>query len=204
MLDGFKAQGLLKARGRQRTDSTAVLAAIRTLNRLECIGETLRHALNRLARAAPEWLRPHLDPAWAERYGPRFDEYRLPKGDAARQALAEQIGRDGFQLLAAIYTPDAPAALRALPAVEALRQVWLQQFYAPEPDGTTHSRRPRDLPPRRPAPAYPCRDGGGPPPGSGTAAADPSGTGSQGGVAPRASGRRGLRGRRDPRAQPAG
>ncbi len=147
MLDGFKAQGLLKARGRQRTDSTAVLAAIRTLNRLECIGETLRHALNRLARAAPEWLRPHLDPAWAERYGPRFDEYRLPKGDAARQALAEQIGRDGFQLLAAIYTPDAPAALRALPAVEALRQVWLQQFYAPEPDGTTHWRRPRDLPP---------------------------------------------------------
>lgn len=147
LLDCFKAKGLLKARGRQRTDSTAVLAAIRTLNRLECVGETLRHALNRLARAAPEWLRPHLDPAWAERYGPRFDEYRLPKGDAARQALAEQIGRDGFRLLAAIYSPEAPAALRGLPAVEALRQVWLQQFYAPEADGATHWRSPRDLPP---------------------------------------------------------
>src|SRR5499433_3291060 len=36
----------LKARGRQRTDSTHVLAAIRVLNRLECVGETLRHALN--------------------------------------------------------------------------------------------------------------------------------------------------------------
>ncbi|HEX2186293.1 MAG TPA: IS1182 family transposase [Chloroflexota bacterium] len=147
MLDCFRAQGLLKARGRQRTDSTAVLAAIRTLNRLECVGETLRHALNRLALAAPEWLRPHLDPAWAERYGPRFDEYRLPKGEAERQALAEQIGRDGFRLLAAIYAPEAPAGLRALPAVEALRQVWLQQFYAPGEDGATRWRAPRDLPP---------------------------------------------------------
>jgi transposase len=147
MLTCFQAKGLLKARGRQRTDSTAVVAAIRTLNRLECIGETLRHALNRLAVAAPEWLGPHLDPTWAERYGPRCDEYRLPKGDAARQTLAEQIGRDGFRLLAAVYAPEAPAALRTLPAVEALRQVWLQQFYAPEPDGTTHWRSPRDLPP---------------------------------------------------------
>jgi transposase len=32
MLERFKAHGLLKARGKQRTDSTHVLAAIRTLN----------------------------------------------------------------------------------------------------------------------------------------------------------------------------
>src|ERR671930_1618217 len=44
MLDRFKAKGLLKARGRQRTDSTAVLAAIRTLNRLECVGERPKRA----------------------------------------------------------------------------------------------------------------------------------------------------------------
>ncbi len=47
---------LVKARGRQRTDSTHVLAALQALNRLECIGETLRHALNTLARVAPEWI----------------------------------------------------------------------------------------------------------------------------------------------------
>ena len=34
MLTHFKATGLLKARGRQRTDSTHVLAAVRALNRL--------------------------------------------------------------------------------------------------------------------------------------------------------------------------
>src|SRR5919197_4380822 len=51
MLERFKAQGLLKARGRQRTASTAVLAAIRTVKRLECVGETLRHTLHSVAVA---------------------------------------------------------------------------------------------------------------------------------------------------------
>ena len=42
ILELCRAKGLLKARGRQRSDSTEVLAAIRTLNRLELVGETLR------------------------------------------------------------------------------------------------------------------------------------------------------------------
>jgi len=56
MLDRLYACGLLKKRGRARTDSTHILAAIRALNRLECVGETLRHALNTLATVAPDWL----------------------------------------------------------------------------------------------------------------------------------------------------
>ena len=48
--------GLLKARGNQRPDSTHILAAIRTLNRLESVGETGRAARNRVAAAAPAWL----------------------------------------------------------------------------------------------------------------------------------------------------
>ncbi|HEX2136546.1 MAG TPA: transposase, partial [Microvirga sp.] len=62
-----RERGLLKARGRQRTDSTHVLAAIHVLNRLECIGETLRHALTSLAVAVPEWLRAQVPADWYER-----------------------------------------------------------------------------------------------------------------------------------------
>lgn len=40
----------LKTRGRQRTDSTRILAAGRRLNRLERVGATLRAALNKLAQ----------------------------------------------------------------------------------------------------------------------------------------------------------
>jgi transposase len=57
MLSHFKQQKLLKSRGQQRTDSTHVLASIRKLNRLEVVGETLRHALNDLATIAPAWLK---------------------------------------------------------------------------------------------------------------------------------------------------
>lgn len=52
------------AGGRQRTDSTHVLAAVRALNRLEFVGETLRAALEALAAAAPDWMRTSMDPAW--------------------------------------------------------------------------------------------------------------------------------------------
>jgi transposase len=128
MLALFKERGLLKARGRQRTDSTHVLAAIRVLNRLECIGETLRHALHAVSATAPEWLRSWLPSDWPDRYARRFEEYRLPAERSQRYALAETIGTDGMILLQALYTPEAPAQLSQLPAVQVLRQVWVQQF----------------------------------------------------------------------------
>jgi len=149
MLAHFKAAGLLKARGRQRTDSTHVLAAVRALNRLETIGETMRHAVNVLAVAAPEWLTPLLHPDWRNRYGPRFDEYRLPKAKDERQALAEQIGADGRDLLHQIYAADAPPWLRDVPAVQTMRQVWIQQDHAGEPDRAMRWRASEDLPPGR-------------------------------------------------------
>src|ERR671933_2638962 len=49
LLERCRALGLLTARGRQRTDSTHVLAAIRVMNRLELVAETLRATLNALA-----------------------------------------------------------------------------------------------------------------------------------------------------------
>ena len=123
-----REQKLLSARGRQRTDSTHVLGAVRSLNRLECVTETLRAALNALASAAPGWLRMHADPAWVKRYDRRASDYDVPRGQAKRRAHAEQIGRDGHQLLAAITAPGAPTWLHEIPAVELLRQVWLQNL----------------------------------------------------------------------------
>ena len=78
LLDRCKAAGLVKARGKQRTDSTHVLAAVRALNRLECVGETLRAALNALAVVVPDWLRAQVTPDWYERYGARVETTRRP------------------------------------------------------------------------------------------------------------------------------
>src|SRR5215204_6278820 len=110
-------RGLLKAGGRQRSDSTHVLGAARSLTRLECVTETLRHALNELAPAAPQWLQSQTTAEWVARYGGRASEYRFPKGEAKRLLWAEQVGRDGWTLLEAVYAAAAPAALREVAAV---------------------------------------------------------------------------------------
>src|SRR5215211_2564250 len=124
MLERFKARGLIKARGKQRTDSTYVLAAVHDLNLLELVAETLRATLDDLAAVAPEWLRGVAAPEWFERYARRIEEYRLPRGREARQALALEIGADGFLLLAALDAPATPAEARAVPMVQTLREVW--------------------------------------------------------------------------------
>ncbi len=127
MLDHLKTQGLLKARGRQRTDSTHILAAVRVLNRLERVGETLRHALNILAEVAPDWLSTHAAPEWHERYGRRMENYRFPKAETERNELGATIGRDGVELLQVVETADLPW-LRDLPAIKTLRKVWDEQY----------------------------------------------------------------------------
>ncbi len=132
LLDALLARcrdlGLVKARGRQRTDSTHVLAAVRALNRLLVVRETMRHALDVLATVAPAWLRTQAHPEWAKRYDQRSDEFRLPKRKDAQQALAETIGADGAALYTAVTAAPTPAWLREVPAVETLREVWVQNY----------------------------------------------------------------------------
>jgi len=96
LLERCRALNLLTARGQQRTDSTHVLAAIRVLNRLELVAETLRAALNAVATVAPDWLQALTPLAWYERSSRRLEESRLPQGTAEREAYAHTVGEDGF------------------------------------------------------------------------------------------------------------
>jgi len=130
-----QAQGWVKERGRQRTDSTHVLAASRILRRVEVVGETLRHTLNVLAGVEPVGRHSlHLPADWGGRYGRRIAEYRLPKGKAEREQYANQVGADGWRILEALAQHATPAWLCALPAVVTLRQVWAQQYHPKEPE----------------------------------------------------------------------
>jgi transposase len=128
VLDAAREDGLLKARGRQRTDSTHVLAAIRNLNRLELVAETLRAALNDIATIAPDWLRAFAPSDWHERYDKRVEDRRMPEIGPKRDAYVAQVGADGFHLLDKLAGADAPPALAALPAIGTLRRVWARHF----------------------------------------------------------------------------
>src|SRR4029434_4987464 len=156
LLERCRALGLLTARGQQRTDSTHVLAAIRVLNRLELVAETLRAALNAVAAVAPDWLQAVTPLAWYERYSRRIEESRLPKDKAEREAYAQMVGEDGCRFLDLLETPAAPAGLRELPRMEALRRTWQRHYErtvrAPASPGASPERRvrfkaSRELPP---------------------------------------------------------
>lgn len=145
LLDMCRDRGWLKARGRQRTDSTHILAAVRNVNRLECVGETMRAALNSVATVAPSWLARWAPPSWYDQYATRCTDFRLPKSATARQALAEQIGADGCTLVRAIHAPTAPPWLKELPAVVALQRIWWQHYDATHV--SVRWRKDADLPP---------------------------------------------------------
>lgn len=159
LLELCREQNLLKARGRQRTDSTHVLAAVRAVNRLECVGEAMRAALNELATRNPEWLLNHfgpLLPQWSLRYAPRVEEYRLPTGQAERQELAETIGRDGLLLMETAWAPESsetPEEVHAAPALQVLRRIWVQQYYVQEDQQEDQQEDPQggDEPTTRPS-----------------------------------------------------
>jgi transposase len=128
LLKACQTRGWLKARERQRTDSTHILAAIHVLHRVELVGQTLQYALNELAKIAPAWLKSRVPVDWFERYGRKLDDYRLPKTEAERLPVAEQIGQDGQRLLAWIDEAATPQAVQTCPAIDILRQVWAQQY----------------------------------------------------------------------------
>lgn len=129
LLTHLKGINFLKERGKQRTDSSHVLAAIRKLNRIECVGETIRKVLNDLAYQAPEWLKDKVNQDWFDMYNLKFEKYRFPKNEVEKEELAIRIGEDGYYLLKIVLAPETPKYIKKIESIEILRQVWLQQYY---------------------------------------------------------------------------
>ena len=144
LLEECKERGYLKMRGRQRTDSTHVLGALRVLSKWERTAETMRAALNALASVDPEWLAEHADPEWFKRYGRRIEDQRLPKGKEAREEYLKTVGADGIRLLGHLDAPYAPRSLRRLSEVNILRQIWEQHYEVV--DGQIQVLAPKEMP----------------------------------------------------------
>ena len=65
-------------------------AAVRALNSLESVGESMRAALHDLARQDPKWLHLHLDPEWFDRSVHRFEMTRFPKQESTHRSYASR------------------------------------------------------------------------------------------------------------------
>jgi transposase len=125
ILGQIQALGFLKKRGKQRTDSLAVLGAVRQLSVLELVSETLRLAVRALEQADGAWVAQELPASFVEAYARRQADYRLSAQERA-DALV-QVGQDGIWLLERLAAPAA-AAVRELEAVVVLRTVWDQRY----------------------------------------------------------------------------
>ena len=148
VLEAAVSRGLLRSRGRQRTDSAKILADVRLLNRMEFVGEVLRTALEALAVAHPSWLEEALagqEERWLGRYGERIDSWHGELPGADREQWLRQVGEDGFLLLAMVEDARSPAWLRLIPSVAALRRCWDEQ-YRRDQHGV-HLREGAQLPP---------------------------------------------------------
>jgi transposase len=129
LLARLAASGLVRAGGKQRTDSTHVVAAVAALNRLELAGESVRAALEALAVAHPAWLEQRTCvSSFASRYGTPMTSWRPPASQAKQDELAIAYARDGYALAEAVCHPSSPGWLRELPAVQTLRVVLLQNY----------------------------------------------------------------------------
>lgn len=131
LLPKLHALGLIKPRGKMRTDSTHVLGVVATLSQLELVTESVRLAVQAVLRLAPDWSAAALPASFCETYAERTSDYRLGQAEAHRRL--RQAGRDGFWFVGQL-DHTALAAVRHLSEVEVLRTVLAQQF--PEGDGT--------------------------------------------------------------------
>jgi len=126
LLDDLRDLGLLKRRGRQRTDSLAIHSQARHLTRLELVAETLRLATRAIVQADPAWAQATFPPTWEASYGERVVVERLSVD--ARARLEAETGRDGQWLLDRIAAPTTPPTLATLAEVVLLGTVWHQQY----------------------------------------------------------------------------
>jgi len=124
VLAALQKEGLLPKRSKQRLDSTHVLSAVAELSALECVRETLRLALEELAKGVAESERPDFWELFWERYVESKLDYK--SGVEVLKIKHRQAGQDCLRLLQ--WLEPMAAELRSGPQVELLREVFAQQY----------------------------------------------------------------------------
>jgi transposase len=97
LVEEIRAMGLIKERGKQRSDNIAMLVKVRRLSRIEMGVETLRLAVVALVAADREWCEEVIPPSWEEKYAQRFVRQRYSEQEW--REYEANIGNDGAWLL---------------------------------------------------------------------------------------------------------
>jgi transposase len=126
-LGKLKALGVLRKRGKMRSDSTHILGVVQRLSQFELVAESLRVAVRAVVVADATWAERTLPATWRETYSHRRSEYGLSESQVMEQLV--QVGQDAHWFLAQV-DQSASASVRELSAIAVLRRVLTQQFPA--------------------------------------------------------------------------
>lgn len=118
-------QGFIKSKSKQRTDATHMLGLVEDLSRLELVWESLRLTLKGVVTVDAAWLSNHVPTQVVERYKVRQSDYHLSREEAQVELAA--AGTDATWLVEQIAQMGT-ADIQALPIVDLLRTVIMQQF----------------------------------------------------------------------------
>ena len=125
ILEALVEAGLVSRQSRQRLDSMAMLGRVARMNRLDCVRESLRLALQELEAGVKPEARPVGWVAWWERYVDGQVDYRASSETLGRK-LAE-AGQDAWQLLEWLRRPGL-AEVGAGPQAQLLARVFAEQY----------------------------------------------------------------------------
>ena len=103
-----------------------MLAAVRQLNQVELVGESVRACVEALSAADPDWVAACLDASWQRRYGARVDSWRMPASKTKRAALGADYARDGVALLPAVWIRPRRRGWRSCPRSGRWQRVLIQ------------------------------------------------------------------------------
>src|SRR5512141_429240 len=97
LVEEIRGMGLIKERGKQRSDSIAMLVKVRRLSRIETVVETLRLAVVALVESNREWCEEIIPPSWEDKYGERFVRQRYSEQEWKEDET--KIWKDGMWLV---------------------------------------------------------------------------------------------------------
>jgi transposase len=122
----LRERGLVQASGRQRTDATHILGAVKQMSDVEVMRESVRLALSALVSADAKWLMRWIPASFTQNYCHAISNYRMSEQELA--ALIQQTGEEAHWLLDQVAC-QAEVQLQQLPEVVQLARIWDNQYH---------------------------------------------------------------------------
>jgi transposase len=138
----LRERGLVSGGGRQRTDATHILGAVKQMSDAEVVREAVRLAISALISRDAPWVMQNIPASFIKNYSRAMPNYRMTHKELGE--FIQETGEEARWLLDQVAL-HASIDLQRLPDLLQLGQIWEEQYqYVSEPDRRVAVRRGKD------------------------------------------------------------